>query len=64
MVAINPVRIDDGKNMAQFHKIDLQPTLFGEWCLVREWGRLGRPGTVCIEMHKTRGEADITLIAK
>ena len=22
------------------------PTLFGEWAIVREWGRIGQPGTV------------------
>lgn len=26
--------------------ITVTPTLFGEWALIREWGRIGSPGTV------------------
>ncbi|MBR1221501.1 WGR domain-containing protein [Bradyrhizobium sp. U87765 SZCCT0131] len=25
--------------------IDVQLTLFGEWSVVREWGRIGQPGS-------------------
>jgi len=64
MTAIHMARIHAEKNMERFYKIDVQPTLFGEWSLVREWGRLGRPGTVRFEIHGTRGAADIALIAK
>jgi predicted DNA-binding WGR domain protein len=60
----NLVRIDEGRNMARFYKLDVQPTLFGEWSLVREWGRIGRPGTVRVEVNLTRGVADIALISK
>jgi predicted DNA-binding WGR domain protein len=42
-MAINLLRIDEDSNMARFYKLDVQPTLFGEWSLVREWGRIGRP---------------------
>ena len=64
MTSINLVRIDNDKNMARFYKFDVQPTLFGEWSLVREWGRIGQAGGVSVEMHETRGKADIALIAK
>jgi predicted DNA-binding WGR domain protein len=64
MTAINLVRIDGDKNMARFYKIVLQRTLFGEWAVIREWGRIGRPGTVRAEFHRTRGTADIALISK
>jgi predicted DNA-binding WGR domain protein len=64
MTAINLVRVEQNRNVARFYKLDVQPTLFGEWSLVREWGRIGRPGTVFIEMHRTRGAADIALISK
>jgi predicted DNA-binding WGR domain protein len=50
--------------MARFYKLDVQPTLFGEWTLVREWGRIGRPGTVRVETLATRGTANIALISK
>jgi predicted DNA-binding WGR domain protein len=37
-------KIDASRNMARFYALDLQPTLFGEWALVKEWGRIGRAG--------------------
>ncbi|QRG10307.1 WGR domain-containing protein (plasmid) [Xanthobacter dioxanivorans] len=39
-------RIDPSRNMARFYMLTVQPSLFGEWCLVREWGRIGSPGRV------------------
>lgn len=38
MTAIILTRIDNHRNMARFYKLDVQPTLFGECSLVREWG--------------------------
>ena len=37
-------RIDPDRNMARFYTISVQPNLFGEWSLLREWGRIGSPG--------------------
>ena len=39
-------RIDGQAHMARFYRLELAPTLFGDWCLVREWGRIGRSGQV------------------
>jgi predicted DNA-binding WGR domain protein len=39
-------RADQAKNLHRFYIVRLAPTLFGEWALVREWGRSGSPGTV------------------
>ena len=58
MTAIMLTRIDDRRNMARFYKLDIQPTLFGEWTFLREWGRIGRAGTVRRSLHPTRGRAD------
>lgn len=55
-------RIDSHLNMARFYKLDVQPTLFGEWSLVREWGRIGRAGTVRTDTYPTRGTADLAMI--
>ena len=33
-------RIDPDRNMARFYTMSVQPTLFGEWALLREWGRI------------------------
>jgi predicted DNA-binding WGR domain protein len=37
-------RIDATKRMHRFYLLDVQPDLFGEWCLMREWGRIGSAG--------------------
>jgi predicted DNA-binding WGR domain protein len=37
-------RIDPTRNMARFYAMAVQPTLFGEWALQREWGRIGSAG--------------------
>jgi predicted DNA-binding WGR domain protein len=39
-------RRDPAANMARFYAASIVPTLFGDWALVREWGRIGSPGTV------------------
>jgi predicted DNA-binding WGR domain protein len=36
---IHLTRIDPAQNMSRFYVLDVQPTLFGDWALVREWGR-------------------------
>jgi predicted DNA-binding WGR domain protein len=64
MIALMLNRTDERRNMARFYKLDIQPTLFGGWSLVREWGRIGCPGTVRIEAYPTRGKADLALILK
>jgi predicted DNA-binding WGR domain protein len=61
MTAIKLTRIDNRRNMARFYKLYVQPTLFGECSLVKEWGRIGRAGTVRVETHKTRGKADMAM---
>jgi predicted DNA-binding WGR domain protein len=64
MTAIVLTRVYEAENVDRFYKLDVQPTLFGDWSLVREWGRIGRAGTVRIEEHATRGKADLALISK
>jgi predicted DNA-binding WGR domain protein len=37
-------RINPTKRMHRFYRLDVQPDLFGQWCLMREWGRIGSAG--------------------
>jgi predicted DNA-binding WGR domain protein len=37
-------RIDPARNMQRFYLLSLQRNLFGEWVLLREWGRIGHAG--------------------
>jgi predicted DNA-binding WGR domain protein len=38
------------RNQYRYYVLDVQPNLFGSWSLIREWGRIGRPGQVKIEL--------------
>jgi len=50
-------RIDPARNMARFYRMSSTPSLFGDICLVREWGRIGRPGLIRIDLYQTGEEA-------
>lgn len=39
-------RVDPERNMHRFYVLVVERDLFGEWTLVREWGRIGRQGRV------------------
>ena len=45
---IHLTRTDPARNMARFYTMALQPTLFGEWALLKEWGRIGSAGRLCL----------------
>ncbi len=50
-------RIEASQNMARYYRMTVQPTLFGEWSVVREWGRLGRGGQVRVVPYPSESEA-------
>lgn len=50
-------RIDPARNMQRFYRLDIQPDLFGNQCLIREWGRIGRSGQVRSVPYPTGDEA-------
>ena len=37
-------RRDTTRNMARFYALSIEPTLFGDVCLTRRWGRIGTRG--------------------
>jgi len=57
MKATYLVRHDEAKNMHRFYQLMTVPGVFGDWSLVKEWGRLGSPGTVRSEWFETEVEA-------
>ena len=57
MPALTLRRLDPARNMLRFYRLDLQPDLFGAWGVVREWGRIGRPGRVRVDPYPTEAEA-------
>ena len=37
-------KIDHGNNTWRWYVLSVQRTLFGEWAVIREWGRIGNAG--------------------
>lgn len=50
-------RIDPSANMRRYYRLRIDRDLFGQWGLVREWGRIGCKGRVMREEHPGVGEA-------
>ncbi len=44
-------RIDASQNMARYYVLSIEPTLFGDTAMVREWGRIGSFGQRRIELY-------------
>jgi predicted DNA-binding WGR domain protein len=58
---IHLTRTDPTRNMARFYVLDIQPTLFGEWALVREWGRIGSAGRLVSGRFASEQEAALAM---
>jgi predicted DNA-binding WGR domain protein len=43
--------------MRRYYRLDVQPNLFGQWCFIREWGRIGRAGQVRMVSYPTAADA-------
>lgn len=48
-------------NMARFYRLEVRSTLFGEWSVVRIWGRIGTGGREQFETHPTREAAMVLM---
>lgn len=51
-------RLDPAKQVSRFYVLAVQPDLFGLWCVVREWGRIGSPGRMVVQPFATQAEAE------
>ncbi|MGX1101264.1 WGR domain-containing protein [Amorphus sp. MBR-141] len=61
MSAAYLTRVDPAQNMARYYAMDIQPTLFGEWTVVREWGRIGSAGQMKETPYPTSADAELAL---
>ncbi|MEO5326404.1 WGR domain-containing protein [Mesorhizobium sp. CC13] len=50
-------RTDTTKNMARFYAMAIEPTLFGDVCLTRRWGRIGAQGQMMKHSYPREEEA-------
>jgi predicted DNA-binding WGR domain protein len=58
MSSVTLKRVNPALNMRRFYALSVEKDLFGEVCLVRAWGRIGKAGRVAIEPHPTEEAAD------
>ena len=50
-------KVNPDKNQYRFYSLYVVPTLFGEWSLVRTWGRIGSGGAIRSDWFSTEEEA-------
>ncbi len=50
-------RIDTSRKARRFYRMEILPGLFGDWSLVREWGRIGQSGQVQVDLFDTEAAA-------
>jgi predicted DNA-binding WGR domain protein len=58
---IHLIRSKPSSKMHRFYAMHLVPTLFGEWALVAEWGRIGSPSTIREKLFRTQGSAQAAI---
>jgi predicted DNA-binding WGR domain protein len=54
-------RRDIARNMARYYCLTVERNLFGEFSLVRTWGRIGHHGRQKIELYNTLDAAQASL---
>lgn len=51
------IKVVPAENKRRFYAMRALPTLFGDWALQREWGRIGAGGRVRHDLFRDEGEA-------
>ena len=57
-------RHDPARNMARYYCFMVESNLFGEFSLVRTWGRIGRASHETIELYVTEQDAQAAMAYK
>jgi predicted DNA-binding WGR domain protein len=52
------MRCEPARNMARYYSLTMQPTLFGEVSLIRNWGRIGTRGQQKIDTFSGTSQFD------
>ena len=55
------LRTEPERNSFRFYRLAIWPDLFGQVSLIREWGRLGQPGTLRVDSYARADEARAAL---
>jgi predicted DNA-binding WGR domain protein len=51
------LKVVPAENKRRFYAMRTLPTLFGDWALQREWGRIGACGRLRHDLYRDEGEA-------
>ena len=54
-------RLGEAENMARYYVLSIEPSLFGDTALVREWGRIGQRGKRRIDLFADNPQAAVAL---
>jgi len=57
MSGVYLTRRDPSRNLARFYRLLIAPTVFGDWALIREWGRIGSGGQAKADAFANAGPA-------
>jgi predicted DNA-binding WGR domain protein len=61
MSGVTLYRTNHTKSMHRYYRLDVQPDLFGGWCCIREWGRIGAAGQTRSVPYTTPAAAEAAL---
>lgn len=50
-------KINPEANQRRYYRLSIEPGFFGDWGLVREWGRIGRSGRLRTDWYPTEADA-------
>jgi predicted DNA-binding WGR domain protein len=51
------IKVVPADNKRRFYALATLPTVFGDWALQREWGRIGTGGRLRHDLFRNEGEA-------
>ena len=58
---IKLIRSKPSSNLHRFYALHVAPTLFGQWGLISEWGRIGSAGQVREQLFDSETAAEAAL---
>ncbi len=59
---VHLIHVNPELNMARFYGIEMQPTLFGEMSVLRNWGRIGTRGRAMMVTYEDAAQATAALV--
>lgn len=58
------IKVVPAQNKRRFYAMRTLPTLFGDWALQREWGRIGAGGRLRHDLFRNEGDAILNALSR